>query len=163
VNVIDIIFYVTERVGEQYRYHVLCNGSGVNIIDIIFYVLVKGVNIIDIILHKTWYWWCSPHFHCIKYDTNDVHPLSITMNRISMMLTPFPLHKIWYRWFPPHFHYIKYDIDDVHPLFQYIKYDIDDVEHHRYPIHCNGKGVNIIGIIFYAMEMGWTSSISCFM
>jgi hypothetical protein len=25
------------------------------------------------------------------------------------------------------------------------------------------KGVKIIGIIFYAMEMGWTSSISCFM
>ena len=42
VNVIDIIFYVTERVAEQYRYHVLCNGNGVNIIDIIFYVLEKG-------------------------------------------------------------------------------------------------------------------------
>ena len=49
MNVIDIIFYVTERVGEQYRYHVLCNGKGVNIIDIIFYVMEKGVNIIDII------------------------------------------------------------------------------------------------------------------
>ena len=70
MNVIDIIFYVTERVGEQYRYHVLCNGkggehhryhifcngkggehhryhvlcngNGVNIIDIIFVVMEMG-------------------------------------------------------------------------------------------------------------------------
>ena len=54
MNIIDIIFYVMEwkwgghryhilsRVGEQYRYHVLCNGKGVNIIDIIFYVMEMG-------------------------------------------------------------------------------------------------------------------------
>ena len=27
-------------------------------------------------------------------------------------------------------------------------------EHHRYHIFCNGKGVNIIDIIFYVMEKG---------
>ena len=36
-------------------------------------------------------------------------------------------------------------------------------EHHRYNILCNGNGVDIIYVIFYVMEMGWTSSMSYFM
>ena len=64
-------------------------------------------------LLRTWYRWCSPHFHYIKHDIDYVHT--------------FPLQWIWYRWCSPHFHYIRYDIDDVYPLSHYIKYDIDDV------------------------------------
>ena len=38
-------------------------------------------------------------------------------------------------------------------------------EHHRYHVlfYVMEKGVNIIDIIFYVMEMGWTSSMSYFM
>ena len=43
VNVIDIIFYVTERMGEHHRYHILCNGKrGEHGIDIMFYVMEMG-------------------------------------------------------------------------------------------------------------------------
>jgi hypothetical protein len=37
--------------GEHHRYHILCNGKGMNIINIIFYGMEKEVNIIHIIFY----------------------------------------------------------------------------------------------------------------